>query len=302
LWRRVFSAWVRHRSGGGGEDRQRGQQGRAGGAADRPQRHRGPAKPPARASGRDRQDPRPINEGSRSDPPYRRPPAPWHWQKLQRINADLARVYPPDGDAKLWWPRLKNALGTTSSDFVNASLFQLQAAARLPGGGLSETAVNAALAMIEAAQPRDEIEGALAAQMACTHTAAMAVIARLGNGYGGERRLAALGSAAARLLKVYAIQVEVLRRRRHGGHQYVRVEHVYVSDGGQAIIGNVKGQEFGLDNSSRYSQIMNDWFINIACGWQVPPQRLSRLAPEIVSIFPGTANGRPQGWRTFHQI
>ena len=23
--------------------------------------------------------------------------------KFQRINADLARVYPPDGDAKLWW-------------------------------------------------------------------------------------------------------------------------------------------------------------------------------------------------------
>jgi hypothetical protein len=36
-----------------------------------------------------------------------------------------------------------------------------QAAARLPFGGISETAVNAALAMIEAAAPKDEIEGAL---------------------------------------------------------------------------------------------------------------------------------------------
>ena len=169
-------------------------------------------------------------------PPKRRAPR----VKLQRINADLARIYPPDGETKLWWSRLKSALGTTSSDFVNACLFQLQAAARLPGGGLSEIAVNSALAMIEAAQPRDEIEGALAVQMACTHTAVMAVLARLGNGYGGERRVAALGSAAARLLKAYAIQVEVLRRRRHGGHQFVRVEHIHVSDGGQAIIGNVK--------------------------------------------------------------
>ena len=39
--------------------------------------------------------------------------------------------------------------------------------------------MNAALAMIEAAAPKDEIEGALAVQMACTHTAAMAVLARL---------------------------------------------------------------------------------------------------------------------------
>jgi hypothetical protein len=42
------------------------------------------------------------------------------------------------------------------------------------------------------------------------------------------------------LLKAYATQAEVLRRLRHGGHQYVQVEDVHVSDGGQAIIGNVK--------------------------------------------------------------
>ena len=123
------------------------------------------------------------------------------------------------------------------------SLLQLQAAARLPFSGISETAVNAALAMIEAAAPKDEIEGALAVQMACTHTAAMAVLARLGDGHGSELRVAALGSAAARLLRAYATQVEVLRRLRHGGQQYVRVEHVYVNDGGQAVIGNVKQPE-----------------------------------------------------------
>jgi hypothetical protein len=40
--------------------------------------------------------------------------------------------------------------------------FQLQGAARLPGGGISEIAVNAALAIIEAVAPRDEVEAALA--------------------------------------------------------------------------------------------------------------------------------------------
>ena len=56
--------------------------------------------------------------------------------------------------------------------------------------------MNAALAMIEAADPKDEIVGAPAVQMACTHTAVMAVLARLGGGGGTERRVAALGSAA----------------------------------------------------------------------------------------------------------
>src|SRR5258708_27689933 len=106
--------------------------------------------------------------------------------KLQHVNANLAKAYPPDGESKIWWHRLKSALGTKSSAFVNASLFQLQAAARLPCSGISEIAVNAALAMIEAAAPRDEIEGALAVQMACTHTAAMAVLPRLGGGHGSE--------------------------------------------------------------------------------------------------------------------
>ena len=94
--------------------------------------------------------------------------------------------------------------------------------------------------MIEAAAPKDEIEGALAVQMACTHTAAMAVLAKLDSGFGTERRIAAFGSAAARLLRAYATQAEVLRRLRHGGQQVVRVEHVHVNDGGQAVIGNVK--------------------------------------------------------------
>ena len=180
----------------------------------------------------------------------RRPPVR---VKLRRVSASPAKAYPPDGESKSWWKRLKKALGTTSSDFVNVTLIQLQAAAQLPGSGISETSLNAALAMIEAAAPKDEIEGALAVQMACTHTAAMAVLARLGGGGGTQQRVAALGSAAARLLRAYSTQVEVLRRLRHGGNQYMRVEHVHVNDGGQAIIGNVKTAGSGGSGSAEHN-------------------------------------------------
>ena len=167
--------------------------------------------------------------------------------KVWRADGKLAKVHPPDGEDENWWRRLNKALGTTSSDFVNASLFQIQAAARSPWGGVSELSMNAALAMIEAAAPRDEIEGALAVQMACTHTAAMTVLARLDAGLGTERRVAAFGSTAARLMRAYATQVEVLRRLRNGGQQFVRVEHVHVNDGGQAVIGNVQQQDTQLE-------------------------------------------------------
>jgi hypothetical protein len=70
---------------------------------------------------------------------------------------------------------------TSSSDFVNASLLQLQAAARSPFGTISETHIHAALAMIEAAAPKDEIEGALAVQMACTHMRARRLDLGAGN-------------------------------------------------------------------------------------------------------------------------
>jgi hypothetical protein len=162
--------------------------------------------------------------------------------KLGTVSALPGTFYSPEGFED-WRERLRSALGTCSDDFVDAALIQLQYSARLPLSGISEIAVNAALALIEAAAPRDEIEGALAVQMACTHTAAMAVLARIGGGHGSEQRMATFGSAAARLLRAYGTQVEVLRRLRHGGQQYVRVEYVHVSDGGQAVIGNVKGSD-----------------------------------------------------------
>ncbi len=49
--------------------------------------------------------------------------------------------------------------------------------------------MNAALAMIEAAAPKDEIEGALVVQMAATHAAVMAVLARLDAALAPERHV-----------------------------------------------------------------------------------------------------------------
>jgi hypothetical protein len=130
-------------------------------------------------------------------------------------------------------------LGTVSGDFVRASLLQLVQAARLPGSGTCEVAVNSALAFIEGARPRDEVEAALVIQMSCTHIAAMAVLARFSGAAGGDRSMVAGATAAARLLRAYAVQVETLRRLRNGGSQFMRIEHVHINEGGQAVVGVV---------------------------------------------------------------
>jgi hypothetical protein len=165
---------------------------------------------------------------------------------LRRINANVEKPYPPTGDAMEWWTRLNAAMGTASSDFVSQTLFQLQTAARLPNGCISEIAVNAALSMIESAKPNDEAEAALIIQMACTHTAAMAVLSRIGGAHGGDRHVAMMAAAGARLLRAFAAQVETMRRLRQGGTQIIRVERIEVSETAQAVIGNINLQRQGV--------------------------------------------------------
>jgi Enolase, N-terminal domain len=45
--------------------------------------------------------------------------------------------------------------------------------------------------------------------------------------------------ALNKLARTFAAQVEALKRYRSGGEQTVRVEHVTVNEGGQAIVGTV---------------------------------------------------------------
>jgi hypothetical protein len=121
------------------------------------------------------------------------------------------------------------------------ALHHLERAARMPGDGASDMAVNGAIAMISAFAPKNEVEAALALQASCTHMAAIAVMSRIG-GAGSPQRLPGLASATAKLLRAYCNQVETYRRLRGGGDQNIRVEHVHVHEGGQAIVGVVNGK------------------------------------------------------------
>ena len=60
-----------------------------------------------------------------------------------------------------------------------------------------------------------------------------------------EDRTVRLASAAVRLLRAFTVQFEAYRRLRHGGDQHVRVGHVHVNQGAQAVIGNVHPQNSG---------------------------------------------------------
>ena len=79
----------------------------------------------------------------------------------------------------------------------------------------------------------------LAAQMLVTHEAAMECFRRAHiRDQTFEGRDQALGHAN-RLVRSYATLLDALNRHRGKGQQVVRVEHVTVNAGGQAIVGAV---------------------------------------------------------------
>jgi hypothetical protein len=88
-------------------------------------------------------------------------------------------------------------------------------------------------------EPANELEALIATQMAATHSLAMTMLGR-------ARRVELLnqievqGRLAVKLLRTFTLQAEALAKLRRGGGQTVRVEHVHVHAGGQAIVGNVQ--------------------------------------------------------------
>ena len=171
--------------------------------------------------------------------PRRTPPATI---KIKGIQGNVVSFGSPDPTDLAWRRQLKTAFGTVSDEFVDMALLHLERAARMPGDGPSDMAINGAIAMIAAFAPKNEMEAALALQAACTHMAAMAVMSRIGGAGGGPQRLPGLASATAKLLRAYCTQIETYRRLRGGGEQNIRVEHVHVHEGGQAIVGAVNSR------------------------------------------------------------
>jgi hypothetical protein len=152
----------------------------------------------------------------------------------------------PHTDEEGWRAQAKNAFGTASGAFVEAEIHRLLNALRTRHSTLPlEVEVNAAIAVIEAMQPRNEIEAMLASQMALAHVATMEMIARLNRlqPHGAPEQVNAVGGTAAKLMRSFSGHVDTLSRLRRPPVQVVRVERVNIEAGGQAIVGPVNHPE-----------------------------------------------------------
>jgi hypothetical protein len=126
---------------------------------------------------------------------------------------------------------------------VDASEQRMHLAAR---AGVLQAAVDAA----ESARAGNSLEKMLCHQMAAAHFAAMKLISySFDQAYApGER--ARVMNSAARIMQVYQEGLLVLQKLRTGGRQTFLVQHVQVSEGGQAVITGSMKSGTGARNGS----------------------------------------------------
>jgi len=135
------------------------------------------------------------------------------------------------------WLLMSDALGSDSEDFQRVLIFDIANAVRTRTE-VDLDALNFGLAVVQGIQPRDQLEAMLAAQMAAVHKATLSAAGLLAKSdtvvkYDSAER------SLNKLARTFAAQLEALDKHRRGGQQTVKVEHVYVAPGGQAIVGNV---------------------------------------------------------------
>jgi hypothetical protein len=136
---------------------------------------------------------------------------------------------------------LRSIGGSDSGDFCNILARQVISSLWREHSDTDGRArqTSAALAAMIGIRPRDELEGMLVGQLVATHNASMECYRRA---MIGEQTFEARRenlNQANKLSRTYAALVEALDRHRGKGQQHVKVEHVHVHHGGQAIVGSV---------------------------------------------------------------
>ena len=140
--------------------------------------------------------------------------------------------------------KLKN-IGGSKSDHFNSLLTRQVVDALWLKNSDPETKnkqLSATIAAMIGIAPKDELEGMMVAQLLASHSAAMECYRRA---MIGEQTFAGRSenlAQANKLSRTFATLIEALGRHRGKGQQTVRVEHVHVHAGGQAVVGVVGGK------------------------------------------------------------
>jgi hypothetical protein len=132
---------------------------------------------------------------------------------------------------------LADIFATGDLDLASGLMGQLSDAGR-SGSHPTSQELDLMLRLVRGIGPRDETEALLACQMAAIHNATMAAARRLNHTETISQQDSA-SNMLNKLARTFASQLEALKRYRSAGEQTIKVQHVTVNEGGQAIVANV---------------------------------------------------------------
>ena len=140
--------------------------------------------------------------------------------------------------------QIKKALGTKDKDLVNYFLNQL--AKGTGSKDISESELNALLALLHEIGPLNGSEAMLAIQMIAVQKASIEFMKRVlypdQTSDGVDLNL----NRTTKLMRVFNQQLETLSKIRNKGHQQITVQRVEIK-GGQTVVGNVSHRGGGDD-------------------------------------------------------
>ncbi|WP_162987133.1 hypothetical protein [Sphingomonas paeninsulae] len=153
--------------------------------------------------------------------------------------SDQYQISSPHSDEAGTHFQLLDAVGTSSPAFADYAVTSLANIARSRGQeAVTETQMNAALAMLDGYKPENEMEAMLVAQVFTCFDVGMDM-ARRAKQSSSREMMDSCMTASTKMMRTLNATVDTLSKLRRGGSQTVRVEHVHVYNGGQAIVGNV---------------------------------------------------------------
>jgi len=193
-------------------------------------------KPNKKAVTKADREPYPVERRHMDEAKHRIGQRPRRVEPVLSISGEVGTIDAPHSDKAGQACALMDTFATTSDAFVNRQLCNL---ASMGGGGAAQPTSNdigAALAIVGAVEPQNELEAALAVQIAMTHQLAASLTMRAQQSP-TVKGMTDYGNLATKAARTFTAQLDALTRLRSGGKQVVEHRHYNIDNrGGQTVV------------------------------------------------------------------
>lgn len=127
---------------------------------------------------------------------------------------------------------------TTGAENPNTALHLVDQLRSVLPNKLDASGLNAATDLMSSIQPKDAMEGMLAAQMVACHTMAMTFAQRATALNQPDKAIESNLNRTTKMMRLFSQHAETLHKLRNKSQQTIQVQHVQIGQVHQGIIGN----------------------------------------------------------------